>query len=201
MRAFVTSHILDVMKHSAPLVLIVLLMAACSDQKVVKYQESGSVWDPTLTQLVTMSSLPRCPKLSGGHSPAQFEEPLFTDRNVDGLVINGLNSRCITQRFGEADLISWSEKSDPVASYVLAVGYDQPFGSLCDRFDEVDELLTRAYEDGKSDKGVNATSRVPEAFIARGMLRKRCGRLGADAFYVDSRAAGLDAVEFFGGAW
>lgn len=177
-------------------------MSACSDQNAYdEFEGSGSIGAHTLTHLVSMSAPSSCPSLIDGYSPARLEAPQFLARNDDGLVVRGLNPTCITERFSQSDLIAWSDNGDPVASYVLAVGYDEPFARLCDRFDEVDGLLKRSYEDGKADKGPNLASRVPEAFIARGILRKRCGGSGAEPFYMNSRAAGLDATEFFGGAW
>jgi hypothetical protein len=190
------------MKILVPLFSIGLLMSACSDQNLADvFEGSGSVDSSTLTDLVSLSASSSCPRLLDDRSPTEFEAPQFLTRNADGLVVRGLNPRCITERFARSDLKAWSENGDPVASYVLAVGSDEPFARLCNRFDEVDGLLTRSYEDGKADKRPNLTSRVPEAFIARGILRKSCGRADAEQFYIDSRAAGLDAVEFFGGAW
>lgn len=195
------------MRHAVVLVLAGIL-GSCNDQEAISKipmknsgYPSGNVSETSLSNLVSMSVINRCPDYKEGQSPADFEEPIFKVRNQDGLVVNGLNAGCVTDVYSKSQLEQWSDKNDPVAIYTLAVGYPEPIDVSCRRFNDLKTMLERAFDLGKSGRLVNNISRVPEAKIAIGILGKRCGMDGSDAYYVDADRFGLNAIEFFGGVW
>lgn len=154
-----------------------------------------------ITALLAMSAPRDCPMRDQDLSPTEYEQSSFESRTQNGLVVQGMNLRCVARKYSRREISVWVDEGDPVATYVAAVGYDDPLWQSCRQFGVLKAQLLSAFERGKNLRGGNIASRVPEAFIAVGVLSKECGIPGGDQYYVDAPAAGLDVVNFFGGAW
>lgn len=155
----------------------------------------------TLLSVMTMSNEGFCRSKIEGESPAQFESGNFQNRVVDGLVNSSLNIDCITHQFSMAEIEYWSERMDPVAMYVKAIVEFESIFNKCSDAELAEKAFRDAFQVGVRTRGANLASRVPEAYLAIGVIKKRCGNAGGDEYYFNARENGIDPVEFFGGAY